>query len=132
MVCVCVCVQDWSSLEGSRENSGTECRTFWMASNPIQCNTLLLPPSGLVDIKFLYPGVQCIKEKVLLQLQPRSVQWSAMHCDVKMSNERFYGIIVLLSAGAHTNTHDSTQQGEEIFIFLLKQRRYYRPTVLQR
>lgn len=59
-------------------------------------------PSGLVDISFLYPGDQCIKEKVLLQLQPRSVRCSVVCCDVKMLNGAF---IALLFCGAYTHTH---------------------------
>lgn len=55
LVCVCVCVYTVRiglSSEGSRGKSKIERRTFWIASNPIQCNTLLLPPQAGLTFYF--------------------------------------------------------------------------------
>lgn len=49
-------------------------------------------PSGWTDISFFYPDDQCIKEKVLPQLQPRSVQWSEEYCGDVVLKGSFYGI----------------------------------------
>lgn len=49
-------------------------------------------PSGWTDISFFYPDDQCIKEKVLPQLQPRSVQWSEEYCGDVVLKGSFYDI----------------------------------------